>query len=67
MFVGKAGTGINLPLYNRQQVQQLTGLDASQGMLDEAEAKVQHEGPGLQISLRQGQLLTLTILGRGLS
>lgn len=64
MFLGKPGTGINLPLYKRQQVQQLTGLDVSQGMLDEAQAKVQHEGLGLQISLRQGQLLTLASWAR---
>ena len=51
-----------MPLYNRRQVQQLTGLDLSQGMLDEAQAKVQHDGQGLQISLRQGQLFTLANL-----
>lgn len=49
-----AGTGINLPLYNRRRVQKLTGLDLSQGMLEEAQAKLQHDGRGLQISLQQG-------------
>eukprot|EP00891_Asterochloris_glomerata_P008660 jgi/Astpho2/8660/Aster-05133 len=34
------GTGINLPLYNRQKVQHITGVDLSPGMLNEAAAKV---------------------------
>lgn len=57
----KAGTGINLPLYNRQQVHKLTGLDLSQGMLNEAQAKLQHDDPGLQITLQQGQAFSFSV------
>lgn len=54
-MLDSAGTGINLPLYNRQRVHKLTGLDLSQGMLNQAQAKLQHDDPGPQISLQQGQ------------
>ncbi len=49
-----AGTGINLPLYNRRQVQKLVGLDLSQGMLQQAQGKVHTDGQGLQVSFQQG-------------
>lgn len=51
------GTGINLPLYNRQQVQKLVGLDLSQGMLQQAQGKVRTDGQGLQVSFQQGMSL----------
>jgi len=49
-----AVTGINLPLYNRQQVQKLVGLDLSQGMLQQAQGKAHTDGQGLQVSFQQG-------------
>ena len=52
-----AGTGINLPLYNRHKVHKLIGLDLSQGMLQQAESKVQQDGQGLHVSFQQGGLL----------
>lgn len=50
------GTGINLPLYNRRQVQKLVGLDLSQGMLQQAQGKVHTDGHGLQVSFQQGDV-----------
>ncbi|KAL0037084.1 hypothetical protein WJX77_012094 [Trebouxia sp. C0004] len=50
------GTGINLPLYNRRQVQKLVGLDLSQGMLQQAQGKVHTDGQGLQVSFQQGDV-----------
>ncbi len=55
-----AGTGINLPLYNRRQVQKLVGLDLSQGMLQQAQGKVHTDGQGLQVSFQQGVSLLCT-------
>lgn len=34
-------TGINLPFYNHRGIRQLTGLDLSEAMLDQARAKAQ--------------------------
>lgn len=48
------GTGINLPLYNRQHVQSLTGLDLSPGMLQQAQSKASRSVAGLQLTLQQG-------------
>lgn len=50
------GTGINMPLYNRHKVQKLIGLDLSQGMLQQAESKVQQDGQGLHVSFQQGNV-----------
>jgi len=43
-----------MPLYDRRKVQNLVGLDLSQGMLQQAESKVQQDGQGLQVSFQQG-------------
>ncbi|KAL0037982.1 hypothetical protein WJX79_008298 [Trebouxia sp. C0005] len=50
------GTGINLRLYNRQQVQKLVGLDVSQGMLQQAQGKTHTDGQGLQVTFQQGDV-----------
>ena len=48
------GTGINLPLYNRQQVHNLVGIDISEGMLQQARSKGNSDGAGLHLTLQQG-------------
>ena len=50
------GTGINLPLYNRQQVHSLVGIDISEGMLQQARSKGSGGGAGLQLTLQQGAI-----------
>ena len=58
--VCSAGTGINLPLYNTQRVRTLTGLDLSQGMLQQAQKKLEQDLStaiyGLKVTLQQGML-----------
>ncbi len=50
------GTGLNLPLYRRQAVTSLVGLDLSAGMLSRAHSQVQGMGSPDWIDLQKGDI-----------
>ncbi len=47
------GTGLNLGLYDWSRVQQLTGVDISEGMLKQAQSRVAEQLSGRPITLKQ--------------
>lgn len=50
------GTGLNLPLYSRQSVTSLAGIDLSAGMLQQARLRAQRMDAAGWVDLRQGSL-----------
>jgi len=55
------GTGLNLGFYNWSQLESLTAVDISQGMLRQAQQRVQAQLPGRPITFEQADVAALPL------